>query len=66
MRRESSLNARITILLVTFKVLALFRAFLFAFGGIQAAKYFHKKLLDVILKAPISFFDVTPVSLFLV
>ena len=49
-----------------FQVLAFIRAFLFAFGGIKAAKYFHKKLLNTILKAPIPFFDVTPVRFYFV
>ena len=40
----------------------LFRAFLFAYGGVEAAKVVHKKLLTSILKAPIGFFDTTPVS----
>ena len=40
----------------------LLRAFLYAYGGICAAKVLHKKLLLSILKAPVAFFDVTPVS----
>lgn len=40
----------------------MFRAFLFAYGGIKAARVIHKRLLTSILAAPISFFDVTPVS----
>lgn len=48
-----------------FQILAFVRAFLFAFGGIKAAKHFHKRLLNTILKAPISFFDVTPVRFIL-
>ncbi|KAL4237303.1 Multidrug resistance-associated protein 7 [Mactra antiquata] len=38
------------------------RSFLFAYGGICAAKSLHRKLLLNILKAPISFFDVTPIG----
>ncbi|KAK3092515.1 hypothetical protein FSP39_003868 [Pinctada imbricata] len=38
------------------------RAFLFAYGGICAAQVLHTKLLSTILKAPISFFDVTPIG----
>ncbi|XP_050405501.1 ATP-binding cassette sub-family C member 10 isoform X2 [Patella vulgata] len=38
------------------------RAFLFAFGGIQAAQVLHKKLLASILNAPVSFFDTTPLG----
>ena len=44
------------------KVFTLLRAFLYAYGGICAAKVLHKNLLLSILKAPIAFFDVTPVS----
>ena len=48
--------------LVFVKVFTLLRAFLYAYGGICAAKVLHKNLLLSILKAPIAFFDVTPVS----
>ena len=44
------------------QVFTLLRAFLYAYGGICAAKVLHKKLLLSILKAPVAFFDVTPVS----
>ncbi|XP_038072640.1 multidrug resistance-associated protein 7-like [Patiria miniata] len=43
-------------------VLTLLRAFLFAYGGLRAAKKVHKKLLASIFKAPVSFFDKTPVG----
>ncbi|XP_065061425.1 ATP-binding cassette sub-family C member 10-like [Rhopilema esculentum] len=43
-------------------VFTLFRAFLFAYGGVKAAKVVHKKLLTSILKAPIVFFDTTPIG----
>ncbi|XP_061703905.1 ATP-binding cassette sub-family C member 10 [Cydia pomonella] len=36
------------------------RAFLFAYGGVQAATRIHKILLRVVTKAKIKFFDVTP------
>ncbi|XP_052824006.1 ATP-binding cassette sub-family C member 10 isoform X2 [Octopus bimaculoides] len=41
---------------------ALCRAFSFAYGGINAAKVIHENLLRTILKAPTSFFDVTPIG----
>eukprot|EP00794_Sanderia_malayensis_P019839 gene19839-21781_t len=43
-------------------VFTLFRAFLFAYGGIEAAKIIHKRLLKSLFNAPISFFDVTPIG----
>ncbi|WAR19116.1 MRP7-like protein [Mya arenaria] len=43
-------------------VFTLFRAFLFAYGGICAARTIHTRLLTNILKAPVSFFDVTPIG----
>ncbi|XP_066936141.1 ATP-binding cassette sub-family C member 10-like isoform X2 [Clytia hemisphaerica] len=46
----------------TNSVLALIRAFLFAYGGVKAAKYFHTHLLDTILKAPVIFFDTNPIG----
>ena len=44
----------------TFFTLA--RAFLFAYGGIVAAKSVHRQLLDVILSAKMIFFDATPIG----
>ncbi|CAB3365957.1 Hypothetical predicted protein [Cloeon dipterum] len=41
-------------------VFTLCRAFLFAFGGIKAASTLHNKLLKVVLRSKVSFFDVTP------
>ena len=41
-------------------IFSLIRAFLFAYGGICAAKILHKKLLSLILKAKAYFFDNTP------
>ncbi|KAK3603062.1 hypothetical protein CHS0354_015755 [Potamilus streckersoni] len=43
-------------------IFTLARAFLFAYGGICAARVLHSKLLDTILKAPMTFFDVTPIG----
>ncbi|KAL3874278.1 hypothetical protein ACJMK2_037317 [Sinanodonta woodiana] len=43
-------------------IFTLARAFLFAYGGICAARVLHCKLLDTILKAPMTFFDVTPIG----
>ena len=41
---------------------ALIRAFLFAYAGICAATRVHKHLLGSILRAPVRFFDVTPLG----
>ncbi|XP_022081531.1 multidrug resistance-associated protein 7-like [Acanthaster planci] len=43
-------------------IFTLFRAFLFAYGGLCAARTVHSKLLASILKAPVSFFDTTPIG----
>ncbi|KAJ7321462.1 Multidrug resistance-associated protein 7 [Desmophyllum pertusum] len=43
-------------------IFTLFRAFLFAYGGICAARVLHSRLLKSILSAPVSFFDVTPIG----
>ncbi|XP_078671973.1 ATP-binding cassette sub-family C member 10-like [Branchiostoma floridae x Branchiostoma belcheri] len=43
-------------------VFTLFRAFLFAYGGICAARVLHDQLLNSILKAKIQFFDTTPIG----
>jgi len=43
-------------------ILTFVRAFLFAYGGIQAAKVLHERLLKAILRAPIPFFDTTPIG----
>ncbi|XP_064600962.1 ATP-binding cassette sub-family C member 10-like [Liolophura sinensis] len=40
----------------------LFRAFLYAYGGIRAAQALHKTVLAAILKAPIGLFDRTPIG----
>ncbi|KAI4882036.1 hypothetical protein NFI96_012507 [Prochilodus magdalenae] len=38
------------------------RAFLFAYGAICAATVIHKRLLDSVLKATVTFFDTTPLG----
>lgn len=43
-------------------VFTLFRAFLYAYGGILAATVIHKRLLAKVLEAPITFFDITPIG----
>ncbi|XP_022081418.1 multidrug resistance-associated protein 7-like isoform X2 [Acanthaster planci] len=43
-------------------IFMLFRAFLFAYGGLCAAKTIHNGLLSSIWKAPVSFFDTTPIG----
>ncbi|KAJ1360542.1 Multidrug resistance-associated protein 7 [Parelaphostrongylus tenuis] len=41
-------------------VFTLIRAFLFAYGGIRAAKHLHMKLLHKLLKTSMSWWDRTP------
>lgn len=43
-------------------IFTLFRAFLFAFGGLAAAKKMHDKLLTTVVLAKTYFFDTTPVG----
>ncbi|XP_053612286.1 ATP-binding cassette sub-family C member 10 [Plodia interpunctella] len=43
-------------------VFTIMRAFLFAYGGVQAAAKIHKMLLKVIVRAKVKFFDVTPLG----
>nr|XP_042909398.1 ABC transporter C family member 13 [Parasteatoda tepidariorum] len=43
-------------------IFTLFRAFLFAWAGIKAALFLHNSLLQRIVKATVSFFDVTPLG----
>ncbi|TSS35866.1 Multidrug resistance-associated protein 7 [Bagarius yarrelli] len=38
------------------------RAFLFAYGAIHAATIIHRRLLDSVLKATVTFFDITPLG----
>lgn len=40
----------------------LIRSILFAYGGLNSAKSLHEKLLHRILRAPMAFFDTTPVG----
>lgn len=49
-------------LVVINSIFTLLRAFLYAYSGICAAVIVHRKLLNSILKAPITFFDVTPLG----
>lgn len=41
-------------------IFTLFRAFLFAYGGVVAAKNLHSNLLSRVLASSISFWDITP------
>ncbi|XP_059046342.1 uncharacterized protein LOC131841950 [Achroia grisella] len=43
-------------------IFTIMRAFLFAYGGVEAATRIHKSLLKVIVKAKVKFFDVTPLG----
>ncbi|KAF4523999.1 hypothetical protein B566_EDAN013841 [Ephemera danica] len=43
-------------------IFTLFRAFLFAYGGVHAATSVHKKLLRSVIRAKAVFFDLTPVG----
>uniref|UniRef100_T1JAN3 ABC-type xenobiotic transporter n=1 Tax=Strigamia maritima TaxID=126957 RepID=T1JAN3_STRMM len=43
-------------------IFTLFRAFLFAYGGIQAATNIHKRLIHQLFQAPTSFFEKNPVG----
>ncbi|EFX82733.1 ABC protein, subfamily ABCC [Daphnia pulex] len=38
------------------------RAFLFAYGGLKAATFLHSRLVDIVLRAKMVFFDTTPVG----
>ena len=38
------------------------RAFLFAYGGLKAATFLHSRLIDIVLRAKMVFFDTTPVG----
>ncbi|KAF0312916.1 Multidrug resistance-associated protein 7 [Amphibalanus amphitrite] len=43
-------------------VLAIMRSFLFAYGGVRAARVVHDGLLQAVLKADLSFFSMNPVG----
>ena len=43
-------------------VFSFLRSFLFAYGGICAARILHQRLLGVVLKAKTWFFDTTPLG----
>ncbi|XP_067010232.2 ATP-binding cassette sub-family C member 10 [Anabrus simplex] len=43
-------------------IFTLFRAFLFAYGGIHAATSIHRLLLKKVIKGKIIFFDITPLG----
>ena len=48
------------IIAVANTLFSLMRAFLFAYGGICAARTIHSKLLKTVIRGKISFFDTTP------
>lgn len=50
------------ILLACLAVLTLLRGFTFAVGNVNASKYYHHRLLRVVLRARSVFFDTTPVG----
>ncbi|XP_045610459.1 ATP-binding cassette sub-family C member 10 [Procambarus clarkii] len=50
------------ILAASNSIFTLMRAFLFAYGGICAAKALHRQLLDVVLYAKMTFFDNNPMG----
>lgn len=43
-------------------VFTLFRAFLFAYGGVAAASKIHRMLLKSVVKSKVTFFDITPLG----
>ncbi|KAF0314010.1 Multidrug resistance-associated protein 7 [Amphibalanus amphitrite] len=43
-------------------LLAIMRSFLFAYGGVRAARVVHDSLLQAVLKADLSFFSMNPVG----
>lgn len=49
-------------LALTNSVLTLARAFIFAYAGIRAARYIHKRLLYSVFYTKFAFFDVTPLG----
>ncbi|XP_012285682.1 multidrug resistance-associated protein 7 [Orussus abietinus] len=61
----NSVNYYLTIygiLAILNSVFTLIRAFIFAYGGIQAAISMHKQLLKTIIRAKVQFFDVQPLG----
>ena len=50
------------IIAVSNTIFSLMRAFLFAYGGISAAKTIHSKLIKTVMRAKILFFDLTPLG----
>ncbi|ESN92206.1 hypothetical protein HELRODRAFT_194351 [Helobdella robusta] len=50
------------ILAATSAIATIFRALLFAYGGIEAARVMHNQLIDSVFKASIMFFDTTPMG----
>ncbi|XP_060078897.1 ATP-binding cassette sub-family C member 10-like [Ylistrum balloti] len=63
--RQSSLLYYMVVYACLSAVYALFslaREILFAYSGMSVAKTIHSNLLNTILKAPMSFYDVTPVG----
>lgn len=49
-------------LAVSNSLMTLARSFLFAYGGIKAAKVIHRKLLKSVFETKLQFFDVTPLG----
>ena len=50
------------IIAVSNTIFSLMRAFLFAYGGISAAKTIHSKMIKTVMRAKILFFDLTPLG----
>ncbi|XP_078051150.1 ATP-binding cassette sub-family C member 10 isoform X1 [Augochlora pura] len=50
------------ILVVLNSLFTLMRAFMFAYGGIQAATAIHKQLLKIVIRAKAIFFDIQPLG----
>ncbi|XP_012524038.1 multidrug resistance-associated protein 7 isoform X1 [Monomorium pharaonis] len=51
-----------SLLAVFNSIFTLIRAFIFAYGGIQAAVTMHKQLLKIVMRAKTIFFDIQPVG----
>lgn len=54
------LQAILSLFCLANSLLTLVRAFSFAFGGLRAAVKVHDRLLEKLMSAPISFFDLNP------